>query len=519
MNVLLLLPLLVADASATTKAVTLCARIATDFTDPGGDFWVDNDDRRARGAHVVIDDDDLGVKNRWLDDDGCLNVVVTASTDYDVTVYSEALVNGIDLLSYKVTCNQWLFEECISQSEALVSHTTIVPISKNAPEVVVYNANQAWYNLVVGMRAFYRNDMNLGTYSSRGCCDDDQHDWWEEDGTCVYDTGEGKDPNADEPDLYGEWDDSTEILFFWEDWSGAGCCSSRYQPSWESAKVPAVKAPFPWKFIIAHELGHVVVMERMGGRTSDDLTAENCKCMGNYTTYQFDSADPWANAADPDDDGKAALTMEYQSCAAREGWGNFYSSWMWNSRFETDCTYDTHVIHDFDLDGDIDNNYDTFGDYNEADSYDGVYNCEGYAVIEDTRTGHSGPVPTGDALESYYTGRDWLEDMVDEGVCGYDDDDGETGDTDHPCHSGRVLLNRSTQYDWHRFLWDMLTDEDIDPDKLADMYVDMCPTNWAKNDDEAIHDDLLPVKRLEFSADHHNEATAWSTWKNNGQDH
>lgn len=44
---------------------------------------------------------------------------------------------------------------------------------------------------------------------------------------------------------------------------------------------------------------------------------------------------------------------------------------------------------------------------------------------------------------------------------------------------GWLTAGRGTEYDWLRFWWDMTTDEGITPRDLAEIYVDICPTNWS----------------------------------------
>lgn len=111
------------------------------------------------------------------------------------------------------------------------------------------------------------------------------------------------------------------------------------------------------------------------------------------------------------------------------------------------------------------------------------------------------PIPTSDTLESYIDARDWLEDAIDEGVC--------SGD----------LENRGTQYDWQRFFWDMRTDRNIPIEDLADIYVDMCPTNWLDGEQDSEPDARLPTERLEASCDFHGYGYAWLQERNNVQDH
>jgi len=501
--------ILLASTSALAEDIdiTFCVKIHTDFTDPGGDFWATNGNRNARGVRYWIDDDDFLLKQGWAEEDGCEERTISVTSTYTVGVWSEAQFNGIDIKSYEVDCAEEDISvetgECDEDTtEELVGHAVVdIPKSNTTPLIIV-PGDQTWYNLAVGMFALHRNDLNLGTYSARGCCHNESHSWFDEDGTCNSGTGSG---DGREP--YGEWDGATEILFFNKIWDGAGCCGSRFKPSWASSLIPGVHANNTWKFIIAHELGHTIVMERMGERTENNQFAPLDGCMGSYSSGSnanpFDRSDPsgWEN--DDGTGGKGLLTKEYQSTAAREGWASFYSAWLWNFKTENDCFYQTHGIQDFDLDGDIDNNYlhasdpDT-GLYNQADTYDGAYTCEGAGIATVTEQ----PIPAGDTLESYIYAKDWLEDVINEGKC--------SGTTE----------NRGTQYDWQRFFWDMLTDQEVPIEDLADIYVDMCPTTWSTDDLSGSEgEDLLPIERLRLSCIYHSHAYDWLQEKNNGQEH
>jgi hypothetical protein len=57
-------------------------------------------------------------------------------------------------------------------------------------------------------------------------------------------------------------------------------------------------------------------------------------------------------------------------------------------------------------------------------------------------------------------------------------------------------------YDVTKMFWKLTTAWDFVPGELNDLYVDMCPTSWAK-DDVTATDDTLPLERLFISADHH----------------
>jgi len=460
----------------------------------------------ARGVHFKITHDGTLIEDN-MDSSGCTTQTVTAENNYFVTLYSDAVLNGIDVESYT---------EATEGTLTTAVKSFWVSISLDYPVLIVPH-NQTWLNLAVGMWAFHRNTMNLGTYSDRGCCHNTSYDWYSYDGTCVWDPGEPAPPTGD-PEFYGpsygdySGDSGTTVEFVNGTYFGAKCCGS----VWDGDR-PAVVVNWNRKFIIAHELGHVVAMKRMFHRTHTDYTAPLTQkggfqqCVGSYKGT-YDPANPEDYVADKDWDtsedtadprGKALLTMEYQSGAAREGWAHFYSSWLWNRKTETDCFYNTHGVHDLDLDGDIDDNYvDTGVDYEDHD-WDGAINCEGIDAPSDTADPDHVPVPRADDLETYVDAKDWLEDMDDEGTCGI-----------------IGLSNRGTQYDWQRYFWDMLTDySTVDPEDLADVYVDMCPTNWAQNDDAVDHNDETPVKRLQLSTSHHGLGAKHATEKSNGQDH
>ena len=100
------------------------------------------------------------------------------------------------------------------------------------------------------------------------------------------------------------------------------------------------------------------------------------------------------------------------------------------------------------------------------------------------------------------------------------------------------LAGKSTQYDFMRYLWDMATDENIPVEKLADIYVDMCPTNWEywpsyTTDPTDEHGDILyenaapivaptddwPEARLERSVRYHGKRAAHNRQKSNGVDY
>ena len=124
---------------------------------------------------------------------------------------------------------------------------------------------------------------------------------------------------------------------------------------------------------------------------------------------------------------------------------------------------------------------------------DGSMDCEGGGPY----AGYGEPV-SGDPLDSLVTARDWLGDVV----------------AANRCVAPFGIQNRHTQYDWARFWWDMTTDEGIPPETLADIYIDMCPTNWATTGSSTT--DELVRRRLEISATFHGKGTAYNNQKSNG---
>ena len=154
------------------------------------------------------------------------------------------------------------------------------------------------------------------------------------------------------------------------------------------------------KFILAHELGHYVSLSLSGG-VDRDQTAPKQGCNG----------------------GAGIIRKEYQSHAAAEAIATFYAATTFNaSGYLDDCTFQPANDVDWDLDLDPD-----------------TFPTESYVCIGDPWDG----VPDPD-------NEDWLEDLVI-----LDDDDIDM----IQCQG--TLVNRSTEYDWVRYLWDMRTIEQV----------------------------------------------------------
>lgn len=233
-----------------------------------------------------------------------------------------------------------------------------------------------------------------------------------------------------------------------------GCCNGGAQ----------IQASSFSKTKIAHETTHGI------GYRRDENSAPNF----DYTSAE-DGCDGDAVATNK----HAQVTKEFQSAAAVEGIADAGSAWMWNDTSESDCEYDRHYNSDFDLDGNPDNG-------------DGRLSCEGIPVS---------------GLAAYVTARDWLTDVV-----GADDDDLDSVE----CTG--TLLYRSSQLDWLRYGWDMMTDEGLSITDLMDIYDAANPKNWDPDSIDAnLSDDV--IVRWEDAADAVGFGAAHDDQKNNGQDH
>lgn len=253
---------------------------------------------------------------------------------------------------------------------------------------------------------------------------------------------------------------------------------------------PGVAVQKPWRFMIAHELGHVVVEKRMGARSKQDVN--NPKFPACVASYHIDSGSPNWTVSDSQDQGeaKASYSTEDHGTAAREGWATFYAGWLFNTRQQSECIYTQRWAHtDFDRDGDCDTHH--------GGGLEGAWSLEfgGIGSLPE----HLGSDPVASWVTSN-EGRDWLE---------------KAHGTSGACHETDGIAERGTEADWARFFWDMTTDQGIGPEVLADLYVGMCPSTW---NNKATSGDSRPRARLNLSATEHGLSTPVSLEANNGQD-
>ena len=476
----------------------------------GGDFWRLNEPRPPIGARVYVERTwSVSVYN--LDDDGCFSFA-TPPDPYTVTVESHGEVRGIDIQSY----TDWYpFFDCpFDPFSPLVGPCSVEIVSNGnfryASRTYAYDGpvirtetlfaadesnSIAWHPYVLMAYAMTRSTMHLGDQGNTSgcgpadvpCCghtewaDKSDHDDISPTTLISYTHVKGKGYASNWAEDGQVQDDGTRRAYGYGSMFTGGTSTND--------SVVALGSGVRDKWPMAHELGHMLVMLRMGDRTETNYGAALYGCNG-----QFAGGDLTTPSDSGDSSEKSNLTREFSSGAAREGWANFYAAQLFNDVDESDCWIRSAHIKDFDLDGDLDNDY--------GPSYQrGVYSCETSGL--DALLGE--PDPT-DPLAAWIGARDWLDQVWDNApACG-------------SASSASQIVGRSSIYDWTRYFWDMATDENVPVEALADIYVDMCPTNWVAGPG-SVPNDNWPEHRLDRSAGFHGHGAAHDAQKNNGVDH
>jgi hypothetical protein len=482
--------LLALSSTPAHSSAHICAAFHTTFVDPGGEVWPDNDDYPLRGVFFDTHQSGGGWVSHQFNESGCLLVSgLNTNLATDVRIHSQAEIDQVTITSYTEG------EETYDPGDlTLEMEIKTIPPHVLDALVVFYGPliaePQTWDNLVVGLAAFHESTFHFGEeYSNRACAalPFNAEECLEPDGT-VTPTYE-----CDDTPIYAGWedDDPMEIVFVNQTWTGECCgdiwpgrctpslwsddtiCDSmKPAPHYFEYEAPVQHFPFVrinqrWKFQIAHELGHAVVEKRMPWLTNMGASAPLDDCMGSYWPCS-NSSPPWYPSSpakcSPCDAGgsgdKSELTREYKSMAAREGWASFFSTWLWNTPGNSGCIFNTQILHDFDLDGDVDNNYGDTGIYLGDVDYNGAYDACIPGLVNDEA---GEPFPTNDPEDTGIAwGDDWLADMDNAGRCG----------------TTSLYNSYSTQVDWQRFFWDLNVDQDISIEELTDIYVDACPTTW-----------------------------------------
>ncbi|MEQ1564225.1 MAG: hypothetical protein ABMA64_01215 [Myxococcota bacterium] len=338
-------------SSASTVNVTLCAVVDVDYSDTSvGDRWTDGSDRPARGFHAKVYDhtsstwvwpDATGDWAALEDGDsmtGCTtSFVATSGHTFDLYVRSSAEVDGHTVNAY---------DGDVSPTYAQALPIYDYPISASS---VIYGSplngstEPRWNHLALAAFAIKSWD---GTTVA------DTYNLYEDNGSCGFANVNGAHFHAN--------------------------CGKR-------------------KFVVAHELGHVVTLKSDPGGGTDDPAGLPEDCDGGY-----------------------ALRKRYAKNAFTEGVADFYSALVWNvAALNADCDWAYNAL-DFDLSGGTD-----------------TLAADPVACVGD-------PI---DSLSPDPGDRDWLRQLVLE--------------TDVAPDCDGELDNRLTNYDFTRYAWSIITIEQV----------------------------------------------------------
>ena len=443
-----------------TETVTFCAKTETSFTDDGGDFWGTNGARRLRGVNVRFID---AAEDRWvyMDDDGCKEIEITVdndiSSDYGVWLGSEAKLGSSYVFSWK--------EDYDGSNSTYAFYYQSFNINNLSPLSTVPQNNtdiRVWQNLALGVFALDRSatDFKMADHGNNSNCADTGI------ACCGYtdwSLGQGSMPDY-------------QLNY-------VAIADGNYSSTWgpseygNGATIPAVTVENHLagdrgkrKFSIAHETGHVIMHLRIGEGVARDSSAPEYGCAGSW--YDSSMTIPANN--------KGLITREYEAMSIWEGWADFFAAWLFNNHSQSSCEYNANLLQDFDLDGDIDNDF-------TGTALDGSFSCEGSGLSPD----FSEPVPT-DPLATYVSYYDWLQDMY--------DNQSSTG-----CPStASTTIGVSTKYDWLRYFWDLASDQDVNIDQIGTVFVDMCPSTWDDTTTGLSRGYDWPTRRWERSIKQHN---------------
>ncbi len=319
-----------------------------------------------------------------------------------------------------------------------------------------WSKRHAWHQLTVGMYAMYRTAWDLSDYGA----------------VCGYD-GNWYTPIGEPEDIKVQWPD--DLIAFYATHPSPGGGNAWPAPNFfsETDRVEGtVRTGTTDKFVIAHELGHMLVEVRMGGFTHQDTTAPTCGCDG----------------------GGRYLSRVYSSNAAREGWADFFSAWLWNTTeegeaFENCRTKTSSSTHDFDLDDFSDVRYD-MREYNglmacgegagPIPGVDYTLSANPYSLMYSSGDWYKAPEDRDDEdwlkNREWILGPDWLKSACDNDKCGVINVDYDPAE-DPECETN--YLGVSTKHDWAHYYWGMAIDEGVPIQELSRIHVDMCPVDQA----------------------------------------
>ncbi|MCB9687837.1 MAG: hypothetical protein H6738_19060 [Alphaproteobacteria bacterium] len=435
-------------ASAIPFTVTFCVEQETEFPDAGfGDRWVDDGvNKNARGLFYQVFHDGAPISGHLSQVTGCATETVelaSASDTYALRVSSKALIGGLHIESYATPV--------FDQQTLSARQTWRTPVPATA-EPMVLPAIGVWQNLAVATYLMKRSKFHIEQGVSRDCClESTDPDEYNPDGTCG--------PQAPADHHYVQIEEPLRLYSH----ANLSCGQSGVLDSSSIEHVAVGLSGLCRKYVVAHEMGHVVVDMRMGGEEQRDPSGDDDGC----------AADVRDGTPIPSS-GRGQLTKEYLAVALREGWGDFFAYWAWNDK-ESDCVTVRDHPHDIDLDGTVDN------------TANGVLDCWG--------------TPYPGAFEPVFPNivvdhKNWLDDaerecqLTGNCVCERDPDP-------------EIEANRSTIYDVSKMLFRLYAQDLLTEGQLSDLYVDTCPRGWAEDDERKFpaSDAEWPIERLRISAD------------------
>ena len=530
-----------AQAESVQVPLTVCFSYDIDYDegqsgyDGPGDYWVNNDiDRVARGLFIRIGSNVAVTTKRQLGEDGCWTGTHAfdlgtpglwdgPATGFWVELFAEGERHGtrVELRNNdERPLPNWPAARRMSytwgKNVALLGGST---------HSFVFPAEDGWQHLAAVMSALTFFDWRLDQGVNRACCVEAAAGV---DGTC-------DDPNsyyARQIEPYGPIEDHFVAIL-----ADSGVAQKNLSEPFHPDDNPNVDrsnsccaSKIPWsddgtviirddlrsgvrvgervqnRFSITHELGHVVVGLRMGDfeRGQYNNTAPHDGCNADYEDLPA-ATQPVALL----ETKRGIFQKEYMGSAFREGWADFFSTLAWNSTANPAPEYESNILQDFDMDGDLDN-----------DAAGWAYRRTRLLMGNPEPPSEPGGTSQAPWLQAY--DRNWRVSALHSVEACTEVAASACPPLSHVFPSTQVRaggmesLNRSTIHDVSSLFWHLMVDEGIDPGDLSDLYVDMCPRAWRSTDlwfqgkgtRACLDGDDLPWRRLEASAAFHGHTNA-----------
>ncbi len=186
------------------------------------------------------------------------------------------------------------------------------------------------------------------------------------------------------------------------------------------------------KYMIVHEFGHLVAAQANDGGPPDNDD-------GGVSYYDADEEECFSLGID--EESHSMNSKEYQGAASWEGIAHYYAAVAFNDTTESDCVFVCYKDTDWDLD-------ELYESSQEEAEF--AVSCEDGPTV----------APDDAYMNSYCSG---------------------------------TFANRSTEYDWLRFFWDLDTDQALTYSTVLSIWDAADPDDWTFTGIVAHnHDDLYP---------------------------